>query len=1135
MKKYYLLLTLLFSTFCFSQFNPSAPWMSQSEGEITKEKTIDELVSDFDNYWQTHNKEQKGSGYKPFMRWESHWRNKTNEQGYLITPQEMWAAWEQKKQAKLNKSASTTLTAVSNWIPIGPFANAAQQTTRGRGRINIICEDPSNPNTIYFGAPAGGIWKSTNSGTSWTPLSDQLPQIGVSGIAVDYQNPNTLYIATGDKNANDTYSIGVLKSTDGGATWNTTGLSFTNTSTRSGDLVIHPTNNQMLWCATSVGIYRTIDAGATWTLEQTGSFAQGALRLKPNDPSVVYATSNNRFFRSTDSGDTFLMVNSALPFSSGRMIIDVTAANPEYIYCLSSFTNNGFQGLYRSTNGGTTWVNTGLTTATPNIFDGATQAWYDLALCVSQTNPEEVYTGCLNIWKSTNGGATAIKINNWNAYSPSFTHADIQYLKFFGNKLYCGSDGGIYVSTDGGAVFNDIIGEAQIGQFYKISVSKQSASKITGGLQDNGGFIFNNSQWRSYHSGDGMDNAIDPSNSNKCYGFVYNGGTLFISNDSGMTLSAAVPAPTGQTGDWVTPLRSNSIGEIFAGYTNLYKLVAGAWVQQNTSAFSVAGNIKNIAVDPSNNSIMYVSKGAVLYKSTNNGVTFATAYTAPTTITSINVHSSNSAKVYITTAGTGGNAYVSTDGGTSFSTIASGLPAIGKNCIVHQGRNSLNPLYVGTSLGVYYKDDTMSQWEPFDNNLPNVSVADLEINVEDGILIAGTYGRGVWQTAIPVEIPSTDIKFVSIQSPVATINCGGLITPQVAVKNNGTNSISSVTIVYNYNGTPQNFTWNGTIASNATQSINLPSFTLTTRGAYNLTVNTTVANDAYLDNNEGTTPFYINDSGTQGIVNNFEATTSSLLTYTEGLTTSQWQRGTRIGSALATGTNKVYTSNLTGNYPDETKAYLISQCYNFTNSVNPVIRFKMAFQLELNWDIVYVEYSTNFGQNWTVLGAQGTNWYNSNRTNAISGTEDDCQNCPGAQWTGTDTVLKDYFYPLNFLVGNPNVIFRIVFHTDQAVTDLGVIVDDFVIDGTLDNQEFDLKNIAIYPNPSKGIFTVSMGSTSLESIEVYDLTGKIVYSKNEFQANQYQTTLDLSEVTSGIYFVKIESQNQSVTKRIIKN
>lgn len=1135
MKKYYLLVTLLFSTFCFSQFNPSAPWMTESDGKQTKEKTIDELVADFDNYWLNHNKDQKGSGYKPFKRWENHWRNSTNEQGYLITPQEMWAAWEQKKLAKQNKSTSTTLTAVSNWVPIGPFDNAVPQTTRGRGRINIICEDPSNPNTIYFGAPAGGIWKSINAGTSWTPLTDELPQIGVSGIAVDYQNPNTIYIATGDKNALDTYSIGVLKSIDGGVTWATTGLTFSGTSTRAGDLVIHPTNNQILWCATSNGIYRTINAGVTWTLEQSGSFAQGALRLKPNDPSVVYACSNNRFFKSTDSGDTFTIVSGGLPFSSGRMILDVTAANPNYIYLLSSFSNSNFQGLYRSTDGGASFTNTGLSTLSPNIFDGSTQAWYDLALGVSQTNAEEIYTGCLNIWKSTNGGATAFKLNNWNAYSQNFTHADIHYLKFFGNKLYCGSDGGIYVSTDSGVTFTDIVGDAQIGQFYKIAVSKQSASKITGGLQDNGGFIFKNSEWSSYHPGDGMDNAIDPTNSNKCYGFVYNGGTLFISNNSGTTLSAAVPAPTGQSGEWVTPLRSNSIGEIFAGYTNLYKLVAGAWVQQNTSSFSVAGNIINIAIDPTNNNNVYVSKGSVLFKSTNGGVTFVTAYTAATTITSINVHSSISSKLYITTAASSGNAFASTDGGSTFSIIAPGLPAIGKNCIVHQGRNSLNPLYVGTILGVYYKDDTMSQWEPFENNLPNVPVTDLEINVEDGILLAGTYGRGVWQTAIPVEIPSTDIKFVAINNPVATINCGGLITPQVAVKNNGLNSISSVTVNYNYNETPQSYTWTGAIAPNATQSIDLPPFTISTRGAYNLSVATTVTNDAYLDNNEGTTPFYINDSGTQGIVNTFETETSALLTYTEGLTTSQWQRGTRIGSALATGTNKVYTSNLTGNYPDETKAYLISQCYNFTNSVNPVIRFKMAFQLELNWDIVYVEYSTNFGQSWSVLGSQGTNWYNSNRTNAISGAEDDCQNCPGAQWTGADTVLKEYSYPLNFLVGNPNVIFRIVFHTDQAVTDLGVIIDDFVIDGTLDNQAFNLKNIEIFPNPSKGIFTISMGATTLESIEVFDVTGKIVYTKNKFQANSTETTLDLSEASSGIYFVKIGTQNQSVTKRILKN
>jgi hypothetical protein len=197
----------------------------------------------------------------------------------------------------------------------------------------------------------------------------------------------------------------------------------------------------------------------------------------------------------------------------------------------------------------------------------------------------------------------------------------------------------------------------------------------------------------------------------------------------------------------------------------------------------------------------------------------------------------------------------------------------------------------------------------------------------------------------------------------------------------------------------------------------------------------------------------------------------------------------------------------------------------------------MAFDLEPNWDIVYVEYSTNFGQTWTVLGTQGPTWYNSNRTPQTAGN--DCYNCPGAQWTSPltapDLSLKEYSYPLNSLVGNANVIFRIVFHSDQAINQLGVVVDDFVVEGTLANQQFEMNNIAVYPNPSKGIFNVSMGSIKPKTVNVYDLTGKIVYSKSEFINNPSQFLLDLSSISSGIYFVKIDSDNQSITKRIIKN
>ena len=464
MKKYLLIVALFTGYFGMSQFNSNAPWTKNSTDN--KDLTFKEIQDSFELYWSDKNYKIKGSGYKPFKRWEYHWQNSLTDDGYLISPQEIWNAFYQKKSRSLNRVTSV-LVPVSNWVPIGPINNSNVGSTRARGRVNIVHADPSNPNTLYMGTPAGGIWKSTDNGSNWTPLSDELPQIGVSGIAVDYTNSNTIYIATGDKDAADTYSIGVMKSTNGGTTWNTTGLTFTNTSTRAGDLVIHPTNNQILWCGTSVGLYKTSNAGTTWTLVQTGSFAQGSVRLKPGDPTTVYAVSNNRFYKSTNTGDSFTVSTTGLPLSAGRFIMDVTPANSNFIYILASTTGNGFQGIYKSSNGGTSFLKVSGTT---NILE-STQSWYDLALAVSPTNANEVYTGCLNVWKSIDGGTTSTVINSWSSFTPSFTHADIHFLGFFNNKLYCGSDGGFYESLDGGINFTEKTGAAQIGQIYKISVS----------------------------------------------------------------------------------------------------------------------------------------------------------------------------------------------------------------------------------------------------------------------------------------------------------------------------------------------------------------------------------------------------------------------------------------------------------------------------------------------------------------------------------------------------------------------------------------------------------------------------------------------------------------------------------------
>lgn len=1127
MKKILLTLFIIQYSFAFAQFNSTAPWMDNVQKDDKKDATIDEIKTAFDNYWEDKNHKTKGSGYKPFMRWETHWRNKVDENGNLMTPAQMWEAWNQKRNRVLSRDE--TLNDVSNWEPLGPFNHTNTGSwSSGQGRVNVVMVDPNNANTIYIGAPAGGIWKSTDAGQNWTPLSDYLPQIGVSGIAIDHTNSNIIYIATGDKDASDTYSIGVLKSIDGGQTWNTTGLTFNNTSTVAADIFMHPSDPSTLWVATSAGLYKTSNGGTTWSNNLSGNVKD--LKLKPGNPNIVYAVTNNRFYRSTNGGNSFTLISSGMPANSGRLIIDVTPANPEYVYVLSARTNWSHQGLYKSTNSG---INFNITQNTVDIFE-ANQAWFDLALAVSDTNPEEVYTGVLNVWKSSDGGNNFSKISNWsNPFEATYTHADIHFLRFYDGVLYCGSDGGIYVSTDNAASFTDLTATAQIGQFYRISVSKQSSTKIAGGLQDNGGYAFSNNQWKNFYGADGMETAIDPNNNNKYYGFIQNGGGLYYTNNAGASLSGSIGAPDGEDGNWITPLIFNSVGELFAGYSSLYKLVNGSW--QNVSInSSYNGNIELVVVDPSNDDIMYIGDGQDLYKSINRGVTFDYIFTFQSSITSIDINVHNNNIIYITASGLNGVVSRSINGGLSFSNFAQGLPSIGRNVIRHQSNHPLNPVYLGTSLGVYYRDDSLNSWIPYDTNLPNVAVTDLEINVLDGKIVASTYGRGVWISPIPSQLAENEIALLSIENPSAlNINCGadGL---SIVVKNTGASTITNFTLNYSINGQESVYEWNGNLLSQANTIVEIPNVTLTT-GNSTIQANVVMANDAFSNNNTVSIQIVNNDSGQIGVVNTFETEDSALLSnHVEG-PENTWQRGIPTGTLLnqaASGAN-VYATNLDGNYIDLTKAYLYSQCYDLTQITNPIMRFKLAFDIEENWDVLYVEYSTNFGESWAVLGtADDPNWYNSDRNPQSGG---DCDICPGAQWTGTNTNLIEYSYLLNAFTNESNIIFRFVFHSDYIITREGAVIDDFVIDGTLSNPDFATNSIVVSPNPSKGLFTLSYGNFKPQQIEIYDVTGKNILSVDYTKLTENQTELNLSHVSNGIYFIKISNENGQTVKRIIKN
>ncbi len=1129
-----IILVLLFTFCCLfsnAQVGSGTPWMKGLKHSEANPLTFKEIIDAGNAYWKTRDTDAKGSGYKPFKRWESFWQSYVNADGFLPTSQELWDVWEAKNSQKSQRRSSAVRTDESNWESMGPTDFLNRTTNSANiGRVNTIVVDPYNSNIIYVGSPAGGIWKSTDAGQTYIPLTDYLPQIGVSGITIDPTNTDILYIATGDDDYNNALSVGIWKSTDAGANWQQTGLNPSNTPYRTSEIYINPSDANMLWVATSDGIFKSTDGGDTWTNKQSGGFRD--LKVKPSDPNIIYGTTDDKFYKSTDAGETFTHITDGLPTSSGRLFIDITPANNNLVYMVASNTDNTYQGIYKSLDSGTTFTQMENTT---NIFESS-QSWYDLAIAVSNSNENEIYVGCLNVWKSSDGGDSFSKLNEWYSRTNSYTHADIHFIRSFNDGIFVGSDGGIFESTDAGNTFTDLTPGLAISQFYRISVSKQNSNKIAGGLQDNGGFG-RDEQWSNYHGGDGMEGVIDPNNDNIYYGFSQRGGSLNINTTSGQNGgTAGYGPPSGEEGNWITPLSINKESELYAGYSSVYNFSSGNWTKVSDT---FEANIEVLELDPINSDIMYLSfsyydnvNGSIhheLHRSINHGVTFSLIQNLTNNITSIEVNNNDNTIVYITTSGGSGKVYKSTDQGDNFIEITGTLPNVTKNIIKHQPFSPTNALYLGTSLGVYRYDDLTNDWGLYETNLPNTSVRDLSINTLDYNITAGTHGRGIWRSDLQAEaLAPNDIQLVAVENLVSMqINCGA-ISPQLRVLNNGQNSINTIDITYSFDGANETpLTWNGTIASQATAVLDLVDITLA-YGIHSLNVTTTINNDYFTNNNSTEITFYVNETGETGVVNTFENSSDELIVINEG--GDVWQRGVPTGALLntaASGTN-VYGTNLSGNYENNLKGYLTSKCYDLTTLANPVLKFQMAFDLETNYDVAYVQYSTNQGVDWEVLGSStDPNWYNSSANS--------CSNCVGGQWTGTDTILTEYSYDLAAFSTQSNMIFRMVFHSDGYVNLEGVVIDDLLVDGTtLDADNFQINQISVYPNPSKDVFYVKLNNSTPFDLRVTDITGKIVYTKKQINSGT-PFPLQMEAYSSGVYFLQIEANNQLTTRKLILN
>ena len=742
----------------------------------------------FNDFWENKTIE-KGKGWKQFKRWENFIKPRVFPDG-IQSPDILMKEYNN----LINSNASLIINSTNVWSQVGPNNVPLQSdgVKRGIGRVNTIAFHPTDSNKIYIGAPSGGFWKSDNGGLTWSTTTDFLTNLGVSDIAINPNNPNIIYIITGDRDAGDTYSYGLMKSIDGGNTFNTTGLSFNVTSYYKGNRVlIDPSNTNTIIVATSNGIYRSVNSGISFD-HTFANINITDIEFHPTNMNIIYGASqgNASIYKSSDNGLNWNQAGSGLPPAGDveRACIAVTTDNSQVVYALFGNNDYGFYGVYKSLDEGLTWSQQ---SNSPNLlgwdFDGSDnggQAWYDLALSVSQDDENLLFVGGINCWKSTNSGQDWNINTHWyGANGSTYMHADEHMLRYnpLNNFLYSANDGGLYYSNNDGDNWLDISDGLHITQFYSLGVSQTVQDKVITGAQDNGTFLKDNSNWDAIIGGDGMECIIDYTNSNIMYGETQYGG-IRKSTNGGYSFTSI--SPTNNEGAWETPyeIDPNNPNIVYAGYDELYKSYDGgnSW-NTITNGLTSGGNIDEIGLSKSNSDVLYITDNNDIFRTTDAGLSWTqiNAGLPNKYITYVIVNPNDANSVWVTFSGytASEKVYKSNDGGNNWVNISGTLPNIPVNCIELDKTDSDETIYIGTDLGVFYSDSTMNDWNFFNNNtLPNVIVNELEIQYQSNTLFAATYGRGLWSFDLGITTPPTadfsysDSILCNVPSDITFIN-----------------------------------------------------------------------------------------------------------------------------------------------------------------------------------------------------------------------------------------------------------------------------------------------------------------------------------------------------------------------------
>jgi uncharacterized protein (TIGR03437 family) len=675
---------------------------------------------------------------------------------------------------------STNQISTELWTNIGPRPLLNPLSGNQAGRVNSIAVDPRDSNVIFIGTADAGAYRTRDGGQTWQGLTDLQASPAIGSVALDPTHPDTVFIGTGDPVGLS--GAGILRSTDGGANFTLISQPFASGygGSRIPSIAVAPTNGQLVLAAVfppssginKSGIYRSTNGGTTWTQVLPSTFAHQVF-FHPTDSSIAFAvvtasatdttSAKSGFYKSIDGGVTWNMLPgvAALPVSTAFALRFALAPSDPTTMYVSLADSTGLIGLYRSSDGGVTFTRLA---ATPNHC--STQCGYSNTITIHPTNPNAIFLGGVRCYRSLDGGAT------WGEITPGYVDFHAIAFSNGGARVFFGNDGGVWLIPQPLAqpVTNSGLNDnLTLTQFYPgISVHPTNINIAYGGAQDTGLHRYTGTAaWANFGSflgggcGDAGHTAMDYQTPSTIYfGCIKNviwktvdGGANFKMSQNGINVA--------DVSDFVAPLVMDPVNpqRLYYGTYRVYQTNDGAanWTAISGDLTGGGHVIAALAVAPSDPNVVYSSSSdGRVFVTTNatagvgaNWVNHSTGL-LNTVYGSIAIDARDPMIAWVGASNVGtAYLYRTNDGGKAWTNLTNNLPKIPVESLLADPDLS-GTLYVGSDLGIFISTDYGATFNPLASGLPYVPVTSLVLHRPTRTLRAGTYGRGMWDLAVPL-------------------------------------------------------------------------------------------------------------------------------------------------------------------------------------------------------------------------------------------------------------------------------------------------------------------------------------------------------------------------------------------------